>query len=63
MSSTSRKKIPPSKSSPQSRYLLPILLLAGATAGFLTGGFFGHHWVVGDWPFFTGFLSLIGDVF
>ncbi len=43
--------------------MLPVLLLAGATSGFVTGGFFGHHWVAEDWPFFTGLLSLIGDVF
>ncbi len=44
-------------------YLLPLLLLCGASLGFLIGGVWGHHWTAGDWPFFTGLLKLIGDVF
>jgi solute carrier family 1 (neuronal/epithelial high affinity glutamate transporter), member 1 len=44
-------------------YLLPLLLLAGAAAGFAIGGLFGSHWSDPSWGFFVGFIRLLGDVF
>lgn len=44
-------------------WLLPLLLVLGAAMGFLIGGVWGEHWQSGDWPVFTGFMKLIGDVF
>lgn len=42
---------------------MPVLLTIGAILGFTIGGVFGEHWTNGDWPIFTGFMKLIGDVF
>ncbi len=44
-------------------YLLPLLLILGAAGGFLVGGVWGEHWTRGDWPFLTGLLRLLGDLF
>jgi len=46
-----------------SPYILPALLTVGAVLGFTIGGIWGEHWISGDWPIFTGFLKLVGDVF
>ncbi len=44
-------------------YLLPLLLLAGAAAGFAIGGLFGSHWSDPSWGLFVGFIRLLGDIF
>ncbi len=44
-------------------YLLPLLLLGGAAAGFFIGGIFGAHWTDPSWGFFVGLVRLTGDVF
>jgi solute carrier family 1 (neuronal/epithelial high affinity glutamate transporter), member 1 len=44
-------------------WLLPLLLMVGAALGFTVGGIWGSHWVAKDWPAFTGFIQLLGDIF
>ncbi len=44
-------------------WLLPVLLVAGAVAGFAIGGLWGQEIVSGDLPFLAGFLKLLGDLF
>ncbi len=52
--------LPLSSSKP---WLLPLLLVVGAVAGFTIGGLWGEAIVSGDMPFFAGFLKLLGDLF
>lgn len=52
---STRKSVPP--------YLLPLLLVGGATAGFVVGGVFGAHWSDPGWGFFVGLIQLGGALF
>lgn len=45
------------------RFLLPALLVVGATLGFVVGGFWGAHWNDPAWGFVTGLITLLGEIF
>ncbi|MCB9479428.1 MAG: dicarboxylate/amino acid:cation symporter [Deltaproteobacteria bacterium] len=51
---------PPDRAHP---FLLPALLIVGATAGFVIGGVFGGHWADPSWGFFVGLVRLVGQIF
>lgn len=45
------------------KIVLPVLLSIGAVLGFTIGGLWGAHWQDPSWGFFSGFITLLGDVF
>lgn len=45
------------------KILLPALLSVGAASGFAIGGLWGEHWLDPSWGFFTGIITLSGEVF
>lgn len=45
------------------RLWLPVLLVVGASAGFLFGGVFGDHWKDPAWGFGVGLVRLLGQIF
>ncbi|MDP8222468.1 MAG: dicarboxylate/amino acid:cation symporter [Candidatus Lernaella stagnicola] len=54
----------PWKSTPKKRpWLLPVLMLSGATLGFLVGGFGGPYWTQPGVAVAAAFVDLLGDLF
>lgn len=45
------------------RILQPLLILIGATMGFVIGGVWGHLWSDPAWGFLTGLITLFGEIF